>query len=140
MITQTVGGWQDYRNLSMDPESDLWLRMYRAGFTFQPVNRLTAVKFPASLRKNCYRKRSSHEQQQWTDRILKEKDLEAVELAKIVAALDERRQLTLRFVLRSLPGKIKTEMRRLTRGLAMPLANGENVRERRRFKGLGAPD
>ena len=70
IATETVGGWRDYRTLSIDPETDLWLRMHQAGLGFQCVPRLTAVKFPASGRKDIYKKRSSHEQQQWTDRIL----------------------------------------------------------------------
>jgi glycosyltransferase involved in cell wall biosynthesis len=139
IATERVGGWRDYRNLSLDPESDLWLRIHQAGFTFQYVHRLTAVKFPASRRKNSYKKRSSHEQQQWTGRILKEKDLEAVELGKlqIAAELRERRKLTFGAVFRSLLGRTNTAIRRrLPLGRPKPLKEGAMVRQRRRFKGL----
>lgn len=88
IATERVGGWRDYRTLTLDPEADLWDRMQQAGFAFQCVPRLTAVKFPASGRKDIYKKRSSHEQQQWTDRIRKEEDLEAVEMGKRLIARD----------------------------------------------------
>lgn len=80
IATERVGGWRDYRGLAVDPETDLWERMHLAGFAFQCVPRLTAVKFPASGRKDVYKKRSSEEQRQWTERILQEEDLEALEL------------------------------------------------------------
>jgi len=85
-----VGGWRDYRTLSVDPETDLWQRMHQAGFAFQCVSRLTAVKFPASGRKDVYKQRSSHEQRCWTDRIRNEEDLEAVEMGKLLIAADVR--------------------------------------------------
>jgi glycosyltransferase involved in cell wall biosynthesis len=129
IAVEKVGGWRDYRNLSLDPETDLWLRMQRAGFAFQSVPRLTAVKFPATYRKDVYKKRSSHEQQQWTDRILKETDLEAVEMGKLLIA--KRRKLTFRAGFRALLGRISGEIRR-----RLPLGRGMMVRRRRRLKGL----
>ena len=149
IATEIVGGWQNYRNLSMDPECDLWLRMYRAGLIFQSVHRLTVVKFPAAYRKDCYKRRSSDEQQQWTDRILYEKDLEAVELGKIAAEqgkiagkLKESRKVTvgaaIRFSvgasIRFLLGPKNAAARR--RRLEVQRPPGAMVRERRRFKGL----
>jgi glycosyltransferase involved in cell wall biosynthesis len=120
---ETVGGWQDYRNLSIDPETDLWLRMSQAGLKFHTAHRLTAVKFSASRRKDCYKTRSSDEQRQWTDRILNEKDLEAVELGKIAVEL----------------GKIAEELKdRLPEGRpeSTGMEPGAMVRQRRWFKGL----
>ena len=129
IATEKVGRWGNYRNLSLDPETDLWLRMHQAGFAFHCVPRLTAVKFPALYRKDIYKKRSSHEQQQWTDRILKEKDLEAVELGKLLIA--KRRKLTFRAGFRALLGRTSSEIRR-----RVPLGRGAIVRWRRHFKGL----
>ncbi len=145
--TEKVGGWRDYRTLYVDPESDLWLRMHQAGLVFQPVPRLTAVKFPASWRKDIYKKRWSHEQQQWTERILKEKDLEAVEMGKLLVAaeLQRRRQLTFRAGLRQVLERTSTEIRRRlplkeTLRRALGRTRGEVVRKRqqfrRQFKGL----
>ena len=125
-----AGAWRNYREISLDPETDLWLRMHQAGFVFQGVPRLTAVKFPAAYRKNIYKKRSSHEQRQWTERILREHDLEAVELGKLLVA--KRRKLTLREAVRALLGRISSEVRR-----RVPLGRGAMIRWRRKFKGLG---
>jgi glycosyltransferase involved in cell wall biosynthesis len=88
IASERAGGWRDYRSLTVDPETDLWQRMHLAGFAFQCVPRLTAVKFPASGRKDVYQKRSSEEQQQWTGRILQEPNLEALELGKLLIAAD----------------------------------------------------
>jgi len=145
--TEKVGGWRDYRTLYIDPESDLWLRMHQGGLVFQPVPRLTAVKFPASWRKDCYKQRLSHEQQQWTDRILKEKALEAVEMGKLLVAaeLQRRRKLTFRATFGEALARISTEIRRRlplkdTLRRALGRTRGEVVRKRRllrqQFKGL----
>ena len=50
--SEKVGSWRNYRDLSLDPETDLWLRMAQAELVFQGVPRLTALKFPALYRKN----------------------------------------------------------------------------------------
>ncbi len=123
-----AGPWRNYREISLDPETDLWLRMHQAGFVFEGVARLTAVKFPALQRKDIYKKRLSGEQRQWTERILAEKDLEAVEMGKLLVA--KRRKLTLREGLRALLGRTSSELRR-----RVPLGRGAMIRSRRRFKG-----
>lgn len=129
IAAEKAGLWKNYRSVSLDPETDLWLRMHRAGFRFQQVPRLTAVKFPALYRKGIYKRRSSREQQEWTDRILHEADLEAVELAKLLIA--KRRRHTLRAGLRALLGRISGEIRR-----RLPLGRGLMVGWRRKLKGL----
>jgi glycosyltransferase involved in cell wall biosynthesis len=150
IATERVGGWQDYRDLSRDPETDLWLRLKQAGFAFRCVPRLTGVKFPASYRKDIYKKRSSHEQQQWTERILKEDDLEAVEMGKLLVAeeVQEPRKLTLRAVFGALLGQTSPDyvnwlLLSLTRRQQLwglkPQEKGANVRRRRQFKGLQQP-
>jgi glycosyltransferase involved in cell wall biosynthesis len=161
IAAEKIGGWRDYRSLSTDPESDFFHRMHQAGFAFQSVCRLTAVKFPASWRKDSYRKRSSREQQQWTDRILKENDLEAVETGKLLVAtelercrqlvaseLELRRQLTFRAGVRTVLARTSNRIRGYLPGKktlrwatswvppTMEPAKGAMVRERRQFKGL----
>lgn len=139
IATEKIGGWRDYRSISMTPESDLWLRMHRAGFVLQPVSRLTAVKFPASQRKDVYKERPNREQEQWTERILKEKDLEAAELGKLLIASEAQRRyrLTLRSGLRAVLARTGANIRRrLGLGLPTILATGEGVRRQRAFKGL----
>ena len=139
---QKVGGWRDYRDLSTDPESDLWLRMHRAGFTFRCLPRLTAVKFPASCREGSYSERPSHEQQQWTERILREKDLEAVEMGKLLVAAELQLKTKLTFRAASRAVLVRTGYairRRLSFWRPRPAGKGEMVQRRRKFKGLEAP-
>ncbi len=129
IAVEKAGPWRNYRSLSLDPETDLWLRMQQAGFVFQGVPRLTAVKFPALFRQDVYKKRSSDEQRQWTERMLHEKDLEAVEMGKLLVA--KRRKLTFREGFHASLGRTSSEFRR-----RVPLARGAMVRWRRKFKGL----
>lgn len=75
-VTAKIGGWTDYRELQGSPESDLMLRALAAQFRYTHVDRLTAIKFPAALRRNVYRTRPCHEQASWLARIKAEPDLE----------------------------------------------------------------
>jgi glycosyltransferase involved in cell wall biosynthesis len=145
--TEKVGCWRDYRTLSIDPETDLWLRMHQAGFVFQCIPRLTAVKFPASGRRDVYMKRSSHEQQQWTDRILKDENLEAVELGKLLIAADVQLPPALisvafrRLLGTASPDSIRWNLlffirRLLSLGRLQPTENGAVIRRIRQFKGV----
>ena len=145
--TEVVGGWRDYRTLSVDPETDLWQRMQQAGFAFQCVPRLTAVKFPASGRKDIYKKRSSHEQRQWTERIREEQDLEAVELGRLLIAADVhlppvRISVAFRALLgRSSPDSIRWRLlfairSLLSFGRLQPPEAGAVIRRIHKFKGV----
>lgn len=122
--------WRDYRELSTTPEQEVASRALAAGHRAALVPRLTALKFPASLRRDVYKEKPSHEQQSWLERIRTEPDLEAVLLAANVAYPERRRSLTF--------------LRRAWRLLCEPsqwLAflwrrNGARVRARQRFKGV----
>ena len=129
IAVEKAGPWRNYREVSLDPETDLWLRMHQAGFVVQGVPRLTAVKFPALYRKDIYKKRSSQEQREWTERILGEPGLEAIELGKLLVA--KRRRIGFSEGVRVLLGRVSSEIRR-----RVPLGRGVMVRWRRRFKGL----
>jgi glycosyltransferase involved in cell wall biosynthesis len=83
---EAVGGWRDYRELSIDPERDLWRRMRGAGFRMAIVPRLGVVKFPAAHRHDVYRTRPCHEQAAWLARIRTEPALEAEELSRAAIA------------------------------------------------------
>jgi hypothetical protein len=76
-VTETIGGWRDFRELSMTPEGDLWERVEAAGYRIAVVPRLSAIKIPASERRDVYRERPSHEQAAWLARIRTEPALEA---------------------------------------------------------------
>lgn len=67
---RTVGGWRfPTQTGNLDPESDLAMRIaQRFGPpVLQPI--VTAIKLPASYRRNVYRTRPCHEQASWLDRI-----------------------------------------------------------------------
>jgi glycosyltransferase involved in cell wall biosynthesis len=139
IAAERVGGWRNYRDLSGEPEADLWRRMHEAGFAVRSVPRLTALKFPAISRKDCYKTRPNHEQQFWTGRILGEADLEAVELAKLLvqAEREQRRRLPLAADIRALLARIPSGFRRRLRlAQSKPLEKGEMIRQRRKVKGL----
>ncbi|HEX8171309.1 MAG TPA: glycosyltransferase family 2 protein [Thermoanaerobaculia bacterium] len=53
-VTEQAGGWRDYRKLALPPEQELWLRIAAAGFRFAAVQRLTGLKFSASVRRSVY--------------------------------------------------------------------------------------
>lgn len=129
-VTDAVGGWRDFRELSIAPEFDLWQRVAAAGHRVQFVPRLTGVKFAAAVRRNVYRERPSHEQASWLARIRAEPDLEVVELAKIAVAFNQQ--------------FIPNVFRRIWRLMSTPSlwgtlfrrSSGARIRARQRFKGV----
>ena len=89
-----VGGWPHPHDCARDPETELWGRIAATGLRFVFVPRLTAVKFPAAIRRGVYRERPSHEQAAWFERIGREPDIEAAELARMLGqAVSPRRFL-----------------------------------------------
>jgi glycosyltransferase involved in cell wall biosynthesis len=140
-VTEAVGGWRDYRELTVVPEVDIWRRARDAGFQFTFVPRLTVIKFPAAMRRGAYRTRSCREQAQWSARIASEPDLEPTQLARML--IDDRVSwqepywnLVRRFV--------ATTMLRMRRRVAsrslfvrlLPHRKGMDIDAVRRFKGL----
>jgi len=90
-VTERVGGWRNYRELTVDPEADLWQRAYEGGHKFAFVPRLTAIKFSASERPGIYSDTPHHEQAEWFERIHRDPDLEATELVRLLALAKEVR-------------------------------------------------
>jgi hypothetical protein len=138
-LTERLGGWRDYRDLAVDPETELWTRFHAAGARIEAVKRLTAVKFPAAARRGVYRERPSHEQAAWLARIRREPDLEAVELARAAAEMATAAREP---PFRALVGQV---LRRGVRGIGRRLGRvdavpepGECVARRRAWKGLAA--
>ena len=80
-----LGGWRHYWELDVDPEIDLWQRLYDAGNKIDFVSRLTAIKFSASERPGIYKERPCDEQKLWFHRIHGEPHLEANELPVLLA-------------------------------------------------------
>jgi glycosyltransferase involved in cell wall biosynthesis len=131
-IVDVIGGWRDYRELTMPPELALWQRAREAGLRFTFVPRLTSIKFPAASRRGVYRERPSHEQAAWHARIRSEPDLEMRELVKLAMRPDPQRTMEQRIAglfLRPwrLPGIVWRRMQ-TQRGLS--------IRTMQRFKGV----
>jgi glycosyltransferase involved in cell wall biosynthesis len=140
-VTEALGGWRDYREMAVTPEIDLWRRARAAGFEFEFVPRLTAIKFPASERRDVYRMRPSDEQVAWSARITAEPDLEASLLARVVAERNVVRNLSDRELLGQLvPQMILRFVRRLRNPAALLASlwprKGALINRIRRFKGL----
>ena len=138
-VTDHVGGWPHYREVDLHPEDELWLRAYTADHRLTFVPRLTAIKFPALVRRDVYKFRPCHEQAAWSERIQKEDDFEVVELMKIFLATAAQAQakpywvLLHDFVQRTCKGL----MRRTRRFISRPARpKGDSIDAVREFKGL----
>jgi glycosyltransferase involved in cell wall biosynthesis len=83
-VTDHIGGWRFYREITKPPQDDLFDRAMEAGFRCTPVSRLSVFKFPAKDRRDVYKIRPNHEQAAWFERIGRESDMEAVELGKML--------------------------------------------------------
>src|SRR4051795_492471 len=140
-VTEAIGGWRDYREITVPPEIDLWRRARAAGFEFKFVPRLTAIKFPASTRRGVYRTKPSHEQAAWSARITSEPDLEATLLVGIVAGDAIVRRLSDRELVRQVVPELIIRAAQQFRRPAKLLASlwprkGAIINSVRRFKGL----
>jgi GT2 family glycosyltransferase len=139
-VTERIGGWRDYRGLYAPPEVDLWHRARAAGFQSVFVPRLTAVKFPASARRNVYRSRPCHEQQAWLQRIKSERDLEAVALVQMIVAGEAAAATPAHWLVSLLSRKLLARLawglsRKSGRGLFWR-RKGAGIDRIKRFKGL----
>lgn len=137
-----IGGWQDHLKIHIDPDADMWLRIYEAGGSFAFVPRLTTIKLPASMRRDVYKVRPSHEQADWFHRIQTEDDLEAIELTQMVILAEQyklaqsgpRPYRTLcREFLSETVARFQARFKALLRGQSLSRYLFER---RRRFKGL----
>jgi glycosyltransferase involved in cell wall biosynthesis len=135
-VTETVGGWNDYRRLTEAAEEDLWRRAHAAGFRFAFVPRLTVVKFPASLRRNVYRERPHHEQASWLKRIEAESDLAEVELMGVVAEYMPNRNFYRHLVSHFWRATWRRVRRRLNARDPAGMAPGAATDARKKFKGV----
>ncbi len=141
-LIDRVGGWEDYRTLTVDPEVDLWRRIHESGGSVVFVPRLGAIKFPAVARKDVYCERPCHEQAAWFERIQRERDIEAVELASLLAeAVVPAPPLRYGALVKTLLARSVQGMRRRLRlGKSMlPALPGATIDARRRFKGVDRP-
>ena len=149
-VTDAIGGWHDHREMATFPEVDLLDRMHKAGYKVQDIPRLSVIKFPASIRKDVYKKRSSHEQQLWTERILAEPDLEAKEFGKLLYHSDVEVSAPLQSsIFRTLLGEARQGSMRwrllfgvrhlLSGGKLPPPEQGGGIAWAQKFKGVERP-
>jgi glycosyltransferase involved in cell wall biosynthesis len=135
-----VGGWRAPSETGLrEPEADLWQRMVAASGVPQWIRQLTAVKLPASTRRDVYRERPHHEQEVWLDRIRRYADPESALLATYpdrTTSLVSR----LRAPLEELRARVAVRTRLRRAGLLAPAPPPETAEElrvaRRAFKGL----
>jgi glycosyltransferase involved in cell wall biosynthesis len=128
-VTEEMGGWRDYRELNTEPETELWRRVQAGGYTFTFVPRLSAIKFPASLRRDVYRRRPSDEQAAWLARIESEPDLEPLLLARLLVDDPRPSGVSYSEILRYFAGETLARVRRR-------LTGRRTIDHVRRFKGL----
>ncbi len=144
-VTDAVGNWKPFTELTEDPEVDLWRRAYHAGYRVGFVPRLTVVKFPASWRRDAYRNRACHEQAAWLRRIQEEPDLEAAELGRFLKAAGQRPALRNWPYLELLRQVIARPVGHVRYWLAHPslhlsgLEKGKTIVANQEFKGLKPP-
>jgi glycosyltransferase involved in cell wall biosynthesis len=137
-----LGGWRHWCDLAdKDPETDLWQRMHEAGCRNRLVRMLTAIKFPAGMRKDVYASTPCHEQAIWSARIETEPDFASVELAKMLVRPDSGgksfRQSASAFLAETLV-RVRKRLWRfgLHRAPAIKKSRSEMYRERLKFKGI----
>jgi glycosyltransferase involved in cell wall biosynthesis len=140
-VTEALGGWRDYREIDDPPEIDLWRRARDAGFEFAFVPRLTAIKFPASMRRDVYRLTPCHEQAAWSARIASETDLEATLLVQMIAERRAAQRTSYRELARQFLGETIIRVRRRLGSRSKLFASlwprkGAIINGIRRFKGL----
>jgi GT2 family glycosyltransferase len=140
-VTDRIGGWKDYRELRLPPDADLFSRAKAAGFATVFVPRLTALKFPASARKNVYRDKPSHEQAWWFEQISSRPDFESSHLVEMMVADEVARATPARKLFRILLQEvIKRLAWRLSRKSGLKAmfwtAKGGGIAHARKYKGL----
>ena len=135
-VIDTIGGWNDYRTLSVPPEIDLFHRAQAAGFKAVFVPRLTSIKFPASQRKDAYRERPSHEQSDWLKRIRSDPNFEAAHLVRVIQSMvnDIPREMPIRRLLNTF---IEELFKRVAGRLARIVhPQGSGIDRNKKYKGL----
>lgn len=135
-VMEKLGGWADYRDLRMAPETDYFIRAGRAGYRTVFVPRLTAIKFPASHRRNVYLTRPSQEQEAWYDRIRSTPDIETTLLVAMAEDLTAKvpDQMPIGKLLKTFALELAARVRR--RMLRLFSRDGADIDRVRKFKGL----
>jgi hypothetical protein len=86
-LARDIGGWQDYRTISLPPDFDFLRRAWEHGKRIVSVNELTVFKFPSGLRPGSYRERRSEEQAEWSRRMTGDPEFRYRELMDTLRSL-----------------------------------------------------
>lgn len=118
-MVDDVGWWRDYREITLAPDLEYFIRMHDIGKVLVASNELTVFKFPSSTRGNCYVDKPCHEQAACVEQLAA--DSEYRYRAMLEASLAVYREhphvaLTLSMDRRIRTGELVDEYRRL-RGL-----------------------
>jgi glycosyltransferase involved in cell wall biosynthesis len=139
-VTEEMGGWRDYRELSDTPDVELWRRAQARGYAFTFVPRLTAIKFPAGSRRGVYRTRPADQQEEWLARIDREPDFELETLVNVIVSSggDSWTGLFWRELAASVLRQVwrRLRSRRRLPVLGLSFRRGRTIDDLRRFKGL----
>jgi len=135
-VVDKLGGWADYRHLRVAPETDYFIRAGRAGYQTVFVPRLTAIKFPASRRRNVYLTRPSQEQEAWYNRIRSTPDIETTLLVAMAEGLTAKvpDQMPIGKLLKTFALELAARVRR--RMLRLFSRDGADIDRIKKFKGL----
>ncbi len=134
-LWEKVGGWRGRYEVRAAMDYDLWQRFHEAGAVMRFLPEISAVKFPAVLRKDVYHTTPSGPQQRLLSRMRNEPDFAAMEKEKLMAWLQEAygEPPSVGGALRMLRSAL---IMRLKLGERLGLRKGRQVDAFRRFKGL----
>lgn len=85
-LVDAIGPWRDYREVDQPPDTEFLERALEFGASFACSWALTAFKLPSAMRRNSYVERCSHEQEELTRRIERERAFQLRELGLAVAS------------------------------------------------------
>jgi hypothetical protein len=85
-LTGRVGGWRDYREIEVAPDTEFTERALSAGASFVCSWALTCFKLPSAMRRNSYVERASHEQEELARRMESERAFQLRELGRAMAS------------------------------------------------------
>lgn len=85
-VVAEIGGWKDYREIDLPPDSEFVQRAWNLGKRFAAVPALTVFKFNSAWRPGSYMQKSCAEQAEYARRIVSEPDFlereqQAIDLA-----------------------------------------------------------
>jgi len=134
-LIEDVGGWRSRHEARAAMDYDLWNRFFEAGATMRFLPEISAVKFPAALRKDVYLTKPSALQARFSTRVRDEPDLGIAQKDQLLSYLMNIRNQPVGIIasLRKLRNAV---LARVKIGQRLGLRPGRQIDAIRRFKGL----